>query len=85
MSVLIASNYSFAKRDFDISADGFGMLGVNITSAVTVISVLPLLYPMTMGITNEASDRVNGPASLEKTKYNLRLRKRDIIWFCWGL
>lgn len=49
-SILIASNYSLAKRDFDISAEGFGVLESNLVSSVTVVSVLPLLYLITIGL-----------------------------------
>ena len=49
-SILIASNYSLAKRDFDISAEGFGVLESDLVSSVTVVSVLPLLYLITIGL-----------------------------------
>lgn len=57
-SILIARNYSLAKRDFDISAEGFGVLEADLVSSVTVVSVLPLLYLITIGLAD-----VNGEAS----------------------
>lgn len=76
MAVLVASNYSLAIRDFDVSADGFGIFEVSITSAVTVTSVLPLLYPMMIGLADGAPNDPNDALSVQKYEYNKKLRHR---------
>lgn len=50
MAIQIASIYVLAQRDFNVDANGFGVLELKITSGVTAASVLPLLYPIMIGL-----------------------------------
>ncbi|KAK3328583.1 hypothetical protein B0T19DRAFT_462203 [Cercophora scortea] len=69
MSLLVAINYSLARRDFDISAEGFGIIQAKITSTISVLCVLPLLYPLVMGLPDERSLNDRDHLEVSCTKY----------------
>ncbi len=75
ISILAASNYSLAKKDFDISADGFGIIETQIAFATTVASILPLLYPIIMGLEDQEGSQSSSTAKA-KMEYNSRLREK---------
>jgi len=73
----VASNYALAKRDFDISASGFGIFEIQITFAVTVVSVLPLLYPLLLSMDPQEARTVDdGAAAKIKSEYNSNLQQK---------
>jgi len=76
MSILVASNYALAKRDFDVSANGFGIIETQITFAITVASVLPLLYPITMGPEKEKEAGPSDPIAEMRAEYNSTLHEK---------
>ncbi|KAK3686141.1 hypothetical protein B0T22DRAFT_538335 [Podospora appendiculata] len=77
MSLLVAINYSLARRDFDISAEGFGIVQAKIISTISVLCVLPLLYPLVMGLPGE-DDTIHESDRLEvlRAEYNSKLQAR---------
>lgn len=84
MSILIASNYVLAKKDFDISSNGFGILQTQITFAITVVSVLPLLYPMIVAVKSQNTFSQVDPILKIKAEYNDSL-KNKFRWVLQGL
>ena len=83
LSILVASNYALAKRDFDISANGFGIIETQITSAITVVSVLPLLYPVLMGFEKRKDAHQIGTPATRRADYNSNLHEKfRLVLFC---
>lgn len=76
MSILIGSNYALVKRDYEISANGFGILQLQITSAITVVSALPLLYPIIIRPEQEQRVSHSDLATARKEAYNRTLREK---------
>jgi hypothetical protein len=75
ISILVASTYALGNKDYDIRADGFGILETQIANAVAVVTVLPLLYPITLGVEGKTSGGTD-PNSADKADYNRRLHDR---------
>lgn len=78
LSILIASVYSLAKKDFGISARGFGALEAQITWAVDVVCILPLLYPIALLPREHKLETTSylDPSDYERTQRHQNLREK---------
>ena len=81
-SVQIACVVVLVRKDFGISANGLGGLTVQITWAVALLSLLPLLYPLLMlGIVvSRASEKELEEAECTKSRHEFRFYLFCICW-----
>lgn len=83
-SIQIACVVVLARKDFGISANGQGGLTVQITWAVALVSLLPLLYPLVMlGIfVADASEKELEEAETSRSRHEFRFY---LFCTCWVL
>jgi hypothetical protein len=81
-SIQIACVVFLVRKDYGISADGFGGLTVQITWAVSLLSLLPLLYPLVMlGIfVTEESEKELEEAETSKSRHEFRFYLFSACW-----
>jgi hypothetical protein len=81
-SIQIACVVVLVRKDFGISADGLGGLTVQITWAVALLSLLPLLYPLVMlGIfVKNGSEKELEKAETSRTRHEFRYYLFCICW-----
>ena len=81
-SIQIACVVVLVRKDYGISADGLGGLTVQITWAVALLSLLPLLYPLVMlGIfVSEESEKELEEAETSRSRHEFRFYLFSICW-----
>ena len=55
LAVELASVVMLARKDFGVNTKGFGACDAQITLANSVVCVLPLLYPLALGLSSQSS------------------------------
>src|SRR5947209_15895525 len=83
-SIQIACVVVLVRKDFGISANGLGGFTVQITWAIALLSLLPLLYPLTMlGIwISKGSEKELEEADCTKSRHEFRFY---LVCVCWCL
>jgi hypothetical protein len=81
-SIQIACVVVLVRKDFGISADGLGGLTVQITWAVSLLSLLPLLYPLIMlGVfVSKESEKELEEAECTRSRHEFRFYLFCICW-----
>jgi len=81
-SIQIACVVVLVRKDYGISADGLGGLTVQITWAVALLSLLPLLYPLVMFniFVTEASEKELEEAETSWTRHEFRFYLFSACW-----
>jgi hypothetical protein len=81
-SIQIACVVVLVRKDYGISADGLGGLTVQITWAVALLSLLPLLYPLVMlGIfVSEESEKELKKAETCRSRHEFRFYLFSACW-----
>src|SRR5271167_4391025 len=81
-SIQIACVVVLVRKDYGISADGLGGLTVQITWAVALLSLLPLLYPLVMLdiFVSEESEKGLEEAETSRSRHEFRFYLFSACW-----
>lgn len=81
-SIQIACVVVLVRKDFGISANGLGGLTVQVTLAVALLSLLPLLYPLIIlgKFVSKGSEKELGEAGCTRSRHEFRFYLFCVCW-----